>query len=92
MNKITKELIDDYVKVCTELAVYKNRERQVLDLLWTAEINDAKEYERYGGKYSESIDRTTIKTSLIRNIYGIMPCPEAIKIYKSVVKEEEDAC
>lgn len=89
MDAYMKEIVERLVETSTELALYKEREKIVLKALWAAEIDKAREYERYEGKYSISLDEARIDTSVIRDIYGIMPCPEAISIIKSVKGVEE---
>lgn len=89
MDAYMKEIVDRLVDLSAELALYKEREKMVLKALWSAEIDKAREYERYEGRYSISLDEARIDTSVIRDIYGILPCPEAINIIKSVKEDKE---
>lgn len=90
MDEYIKKLFDEFVKVSKEVVLYKEREKQLVRVLWDAEIKEARDCEKYKGRYNESIDDTKIRTSTIRDIYGILPCPEALNIYKAVYASKED--
>ena len=92
MDDNTMRLVEKIIAMQVEITELKTLKAAMIDLLWSAELKDAQEYKKYGGKYNESIASTQIKVAAIRNIYGIMPNPEAVAIYKEVeaTKEDED--
>lgn len=84
MDENTMKLVEKCLAMQAELTDLRALKKALLNFLWEAELKDAKDFERYGGKYSESVDTTRVNASDIRAIFGIMPNPEALAIYKSV--------
>lgn len=89
MDDNVMKLINELVDTAAELAEYKQRERDLIKLLWKAEIAEAKTMVtrvRYEGleKYAE------ISTAEVRDLFGIMPCPEALNILKAAREEDCD--
>lgn len=89
MDENTMKLVEKCLAMQAELTDLRALKKALLNFLWEAELKDAKDFERYGGKYSESVDTTRVNASDIRAIFGIMPNPEALAIYKSVKSKQE---
>lgn len=90
MDDNLKKLVDEMLDMTQQLTEYKMREKALINLLWDAELKEAKECEYYKGKYRENIDLVNVHTKKIRDIIGVMPCPEAIRIFKQVKEQYGD--
>ena len=90
MDDNVKNLIDELIDVSVELERYKEREKQLCRFLWNAELKDAKDAKKYEWKYSESLEDTNVKAMAIRDIFGFMPCPEAVDIYNECRKNRHE--
>ena len=82
MDDNVKNLIKEFVDVSVELERYKEREKQLCRFLWNAELKEAKDAKKYDFKYDDSLDATRVFTENVRDIFGFMPCPEAVAIFK----------
>ena len=92
MDDNTMKLVEKLISLQAELTELRTLRASLVNILWGAELKEAKDYKRYGGKYKESLDETRVFVSEIRDIFGIMPNPEAVAIFKEVeaTKEDED--
>lgn len=89
MDDNTLKLIEKVISLQSELSELRALRTTLVNLLWDAELGYAKEYQQYK-TYNKDIRNATVKTSDVRNIFGIMPNPEAVAIYKNVKEEAEN--
>lgn len=83
MDDNIKKLVDEMLDMQEQLTEYKMREKELIKYLWNEEILEAKSMEGRGSYNRELEDSAFAKISEIRNIFGIMPCPEALNILKA---------
>lgn len=90
MDDNTMKLVEKLISLQAELTELRTLRTSLVNILWDSELKTAKEAHRYGIKYT--IDDARIDVSAIRDIFGIMPNPEAVAIFKEVeaTKQEED--
>ena len=89
MDDNLKELIEKYVEAATELERLRASNKILLKILWDAELEFANGSKRLDFKYDNDLHKAEIRISTIRDIFGFMPNPEALKLYKGQdVKEE----
>jgi len=97
MDDNLKELIEKYVEAATELEKLRASNKILLKILWGAELEYANGAKQLNFKYNNDLHKAEIRISTIRDIFGFMPNPEALEIYKGQdvkeesVKEEEKA-
>lgn len=90
MDDNTKRLVEEYLDTERELAEFRAMKRQLINLLWKAELAEAVDAKKYSWKYGEKLEDTKVKTCDVREIFGIMPSPKAVTIYKEHAEEQED--
>lgn len=90
MDDNTKRLVEEYLDTERELAAFRAMKKQLINLLWKAELAEAVDAKKYSWKYGGSLDDTKVKTCDVRDIFGIMPNPKAVAIYKEHDAELED--
>lgn len=89
MDDNTMKLVQMLIDAQAIIAKHEQEKKELIKLLWTAEMNDAKDAEKYGHRYNESLDKTTVNACAVREIFGIMPNPQAVEIYQKYDKEDE---
>lgn len=90
MDDNTMKLVEEYIDTERELSALRAMKRQLVNLLWKAELAEAVEAKKYSWKYGENLNDTKVKTCDVREIFGIMPNPEAVAIYKEHAADQED--
>lgn len=90
MDDNTKKLVEEFLDTERELAEFRAMKRQLVNLLWKAELAEAIEAKKYSWKYGENLNDTKIRVCDVREIFGIMPSPEAVAIYKEHAADQED--
>lgn len=90
MDGNTLMLVDRLIETQKKLSELQAMQRQLVTLLWKAELAEAVEAKKYSWKYGENLNDTKVKTCDVRDIFGIMPNPEAITIYKEHAADQED--
>ena len=83
MDNNELKLVYDYFKDHDELVEMKQKQKALLKLVWAAELKDAKDQKKYGGSYG-GLDKSDVRTSEIREIFGFGPCPGAVEIYNEL--------
>ena len=89
MDDNTLMLVEKLIETQKKLSELQAMQRQLVTLLWNAELAEAVDGKKYSWKYGENLNDTKVKTCDVREIFGIMPNPEAVAIYKNA-KEEAD--
>lgn len=84
MDDNTMRLVDQLLEKERELTELREMKKYLVNVLWNAELKDANESKKYNGKYGEKITDTKVRVCDVRAVFGIMPNPEAIAVYKSI--------
>lgn len=87
MDDNTMKLIDELLTLHEDLAELQAKQKALLKLVWSEELKEAKDAQRYGSKYSKMED-TTIRAVDIRDIFEFGPCPGAVEIYNNLKAED----
>lgn len=87
MDDNTMKLIDELLTLHEDLAELQAKQKALSKLVWSEELKEAKDAQRYGSKYSKMED-TTIRAVDIREIFEFGPCPGAVEIYNSLKAED----
>ena len=92
MKKNDMQLVTQMLEMKAALVKCQEREKQLCRFLWKAELDQAREAKKYDFMYDDTLENARVYTENIRDIFGFMPCPEAVAIFKKYqeISHEDD--